>query len=65
MVKRIMAVGFLAAVTATQALNSTLYNESSLRKAQEIILPENGQEGIQLAFGSCYGIFEHKSDIFD
>ena len=38
---------------------------ASQRSHQTIELPDDGSGEINLAFGSCYGIFSHTSDIFE
>ena len=48
----------------TAKLSSGMYAEHILRGPQEITLQEDGKDGIRVAFGSCYGVFSHESDIF-
>ena len=38
--------------------------EATTRKAQYIEI-ENGSEKLKFAFGSCFGLWDHRSDIFD
>ena len=37
---------------------------ASTRKPQEIAIG-NGSDKVKFAFGSCYGLWDHRSDIFD
>ena len=42
------------------------FSAATLRRAQELHLPyKTGEKGLRIAFGSCYGIYEKRSDIFD
>ena len=43
-----------------------MLSAATLRQAQELHLPnKDGKEGLRIAFGSCYGIFDKRTDIFE
>ena len=49
-------------------VHSEITNEfgpSAFRQSVDITLPTNDKSSIRIAFGSCYGIRDFKSDIFE
>ena len=41
------------------------FGKSAFRLPQNITIPADNTNSIRVAFGSCYGIFTHTSDIFE
>ena len=54
--------------TVLALANSEAENDfgiSAYRQSVDIDLPSDDKQTIKIAFGSCYGIRDHKSDIFE
>ena len=52
-------------MTASVLATSDSFGPSAYRSSQEVQLSSNDVNSIKLAFGSCYGIRDKKSNIFE